>query len=362
MLSKACVTGIYQLKLVEIAQYGVELVVAVPRGWRDERGWLPLERAYTEGYSLRVTPLAFNGSFHLHFYPRLRRLVSEVRPDLIHVDEEPYNVATWHALRIAHRRRIPLIFFTWQNLLRRYPLPFSWMEQAVYRRAAYALAGNRDAVDVLRAKGYTGPVRVIPQFGVDSTLYCRTVPPREGTPFVIGYAGRLVPEKGIADLLHAAAQLSGEWEMRLLGSGPERRALEKLARALRIEERVQFEGQVPSGEMPERLAGLHALVLPSRSQPNWTEQFGRVLIEAMASGVPVVGSDSGEIPSVIGEAGLVYPEGEIEALREHIQSLMDDPDRWMILAQSGCDRARKHYSQAQIAARTVEVYREVLNG
>jgi glycosyltransferase involved in cell wall biosynthesis len=76
----------------------------------------------------------------------------------------------------------------------------------------------------------------------------------------------------------------------------------------------------------------------------------------------VVGSDSGEIPNVIGEAGLVYPEGEIDALRERLQGLMDDPDRWMILAQSGCDRARTHYSQSQVAARTVEVYREVLSG
>ena len=362
MLCKACVTGVYQRKLVEIAQGGVDLVVAVPRGWRDERGWLPLERAHTEGYRLRVTPMAFNGSFHLHFYPRLRRLVAEVQPDLIHVDEEPYNLATWHAVRIAHRCHIPALFFTWQNLLRRYPAPFSWIEQDVYRRASYAVAGNRDAVNVLRAKGYAGQVRVIPQFGVDSTLYCRSVPPQENAPFVIGYAGRLVPEKGVADLLHAAAQLAGEWEMRLLGSGPERRALERLARALGIEERVHFEGQIASGEMPERLAGLHILVLPSRSQPNWVEQFGRILIEAMASGVPVVGSDSGEIPNVIGEAGLVYPEGEIEALREQIQSLMDDPDRWMVLAQSGRDRARAHYSQAQVAARTVEVYREVLNG
>jgi glycosyltransferase involved in cell wall biosynthesis len=179
---------------------------------------------------------------------------------------------------------------------------------------------------------------------------------------VIGYAGRLVPEKGVSDLLHAAVQLSGAWEMRLLGSGPERRALQKLAHALGIAEQVRFEGQVLSGEMPDHLAGLHALVLPSRSQPNWVEQFGRILIEAMASGVPAIGSDSGEIPNVIGEAGLIYPEGDVDALREHLQSLIDDPDRWMILAQSGCDRARTHYSQAQVAARTVEVYREVLSG
>jgi glycosyltransferase involved in cell wall biosynthesis len=362
MLSKACVTGIYQRKLVEIARCGVELTVAVPPGWRDERGWLPLERAHTEGYDLRVTPMALNGRFHTHFYPRLRRLVSEVQPDLIHVDEEPYNLATWHAVRVARRRHIPALFFTWQNLLRRYPAPFSWIEQSVYRRAAYAIAGNQAAVGVLRAKGYEGPLRVIPQFGVEPALYSRTVPPREGAPFVIGYAGRLVSEKGVADLLRAAAHLPGDWQVRLLGSGPEQKALEKLADSLGIAGRVRFEGQIPSGEMPEHLARLHALVLPSHSRPNWVEQFGRILIEAMVSGVPVIGSDSGEIPNVIEDAGLVYPEGEIDALRERIERLIVDPDLWMILSQSGRDRAQTHYSQAQVAARTVEAYNYVLEG
>ena len=206
LLSKACITGIYQRKLVEIANCHVDLIAAVPPRWRDERGWLPLERAYTDGYNLRVTPMALNGSFHLHFYPRLRRLVSEVQPDLLHVDEEPYNLATWHAVRLAHQRRIPALFFTWQNLLRRYPPPFSWIERDVYRRSAFAIAGNQDAAAVLRAKGYVGPLRVLPQFGVDPALHCRTVPPRRGAPCVIGYAGRLVPEKGIGDLLYAAAQ------------------------------------------------------------------------------------------------------------------------------------------------------------
>lgn len=360
MLSKACITGIYQRKLVEIARRGVELVVAVPPGWRDERGWLPLERAHTEGYRLRVTPIALNGSFHLHFYPRLAALVSEIRPELIHVDEEPYNLATWHAVRLASRHEIPALFFAWQNLQRRYPPPFSWIEQDVYRRAAYALTGNRDAVDVLRAKGYRGPLRVIPQFGVDPALYRRADPPQPGQPFVIGYAGRLVPAKGVADLLHAAAGLSGTWQVRLLGSGPQRETLEALARSLGIAGRVDFEGQVASGEVPAHLARLHVLVLPSHSQPNWAEQFGRVLIEAMASGVPVVGSDSGEIPNVIGEAGLVYPEGQVEALRGALQVLMDDQRRWAALAQRGHQRVRAHYSQAQIAAETVAVYRQIV--
>ena len=361
MISKACVAGIYQRKLEEIAARGVALTVVAPPGWRDERGWLSLERAYTEGYALRVTPMALNGSFHLHHYPHLRRILAEVQPDVVHVDEEPYNLATWQTVRLVRQVGARPLFFTWQNLLRRYPPPFNWMERYVYRHTAYAIAGNQDAVRVLRAKGYAGPARVIPQFGVDPALYPLAVAP-DSQPFTIGYVGRLVPEKGIADLLRAAAKLSGDWRVRLLGNGPDRDRLLALARSLGISERVAFDPQVPSSDVPAYLGRLHALVLPSRTRPNWKEQFGRVLIEAMACGVPVVGSDSGEIPNVIGDAGLVFPEQDVGALYAHLRTLMGDRDLWHELSHRGRERVRARFTQSRVAAQTVAVYREVMDG
>ncbi|MEA3396872.1 MAG: glycosyl transferase family 1, partial [Chloroflexota bacterium] len=104
MLSKACIVGAYQRKLEEIAvEPDVELVVAVPPYWKDERGITPLERAHIHGYRLEVLPLALNGQFHLHFYPTLGRLLREARPDVVHIDEEPYNLATFHANWLARR-------------------------------------------------------------------------------------------------------------------------------------------------------------------------------------------------------------------------------------------------------------------
>jgi glycosyltransferase involved in cell wall biosynthesis len=359
MISKACVQGLFQRKLEEIARLGVELTVVVPPGWRDERGWMALERAYTEGYDLRVTPMALNGNFHLHFYPHLRRIFGETQPQIVHVDEEPYNLATWQAVRLARRAGAKALFFAWQNHLRRYPPPFSWWEQDVFRHSAYAIAGNHDAVEVIRAKGYAGPACVIPQFGVDPALYQAVQPPEE--TFVIGYVGRLVPEKGVGDLLQAASRLAGAWQVRLLGDGPDKERLVSLVATLGIGDRVHFDPWMPSPEVPEYLARLHALVLPSHTRPNWKEQFGRVLAEAMVSGVPVVGSDSGEIPNVIGEAGLVYPEGDVERLAAHLSDLMSQPDLWTRLAQQGRERALSHYTQEQVVRETVRVYKETLS-
>jgi glycosyltransferase involved in cell wall biosynthesis len=201
-------------------------------------------------------------------------------------------------------------------------------------------------------------VRVIPQFGVDPALYKASSPPSRDAPFVIGYVGRLVPEKGIDDLLHAVCGLSGDWRVRLVGAGPEQDALRDLAKSLGILDRITFEGQMPSSNVPARLAQLHALVLPSRTRRNWMEQFGRALIEGMASGVPVIGSGSGEIPNVIGDAGRVYPEGDAGALQGHLQALIDDRSLWTELAWRGRERVRTHFTQAQIAKQTVEVYRK----
>ena len=361
LVSKAMVVGAYQRKAEEIAALGVELIVLTPPSWRDRRGAQPLQRTYTEGYQLRSIPIGFNGAFHLHFYPTLPSEIRRIAPDLLHMDEEPYNFATWLALRAAQRQRIPALFFTWQNLLRRYPPPFSWFERANYVAAAAAIAGSEEAANVLRRKGYVGALAVIPQFGVDPAHFA----PAEARSVLagrlhIGYAGGLLPEKGLDDLLYACAHLRGEWRLTLAGEGSEQRALQTLATRLGVAQRVAFVGRIPSTEMPAFHRSIDVLVLPSRTTPSWKEQFGRVLIEAMACETPVVGSDSGEIPRVIGDAGLVFPEGDRQALTQQLQMLLDDAEMRIRLAQAGRRRVLAHFTMQQVAQRTVNLYREVL--
>ena len=362
MLSKACIVGAYQRKLEELAKLpGIDLAVLVPSSWRDDRGEQKLERAFTEGYELREIPLAFNGRFHLHFYPQLSRQLQDLQPDLLHIDEEPYNFATRHAMSLARRRNIPACFFTWQNLNRRYPPPFRWWEQYNYRHASYAIAGNHAASEVLRVKGYHGPVRIIPQFGVDPELFSPGGESGPDRPFTIGYAGGFIAAKGLDALFKACARLSGDWRLRLVGGGDQEQSLRALAVQLDIEQRVHWSGKIPSTAMPEFYRSLDALVLPSRTQPNWMEQFGRVLIEAMACGVPVIGSNSGEIPHVIGDAGLVFPEGEDEVLAIRLRQLRDDAELRADLSQRGRQRVLERYTQAQIAGKTFEVYQKMLS-
>jgi glycosyltransferase involved in cell wall biosynthesis len=360
MVSKACVVGAYQKKLEELAhQPDVELTVVVPPYWKDERGVLDLERQHTEGYELVVEPMALNGHFHLHFYPGLGKQIRRVQPDLVHIDEEPYNLATAHALWLARRAGAKSLFFSWQNLDRRYPFPFSWMERYVLKNTDYAIVGNQEAAKVWQSKGYVGKLSVIPQFGVDPDVF-KPVRRPDGRGFIVGYVGRLVEEKGVDLLLEALAGLEGMWRAYVLGSGPEREALQAQARQLRLADRVTFDEWIPSGQMAAYYSQLDALVVPSRTRPNWKEQFGRVLVEAMACGVPVVGSNCGEIPNVIGDAGLVFPEGRVDELRDHLSQLLREPDLRAELAQRGRERVLAYYTQAQIATQIHQVYQKLL--
>ncbi len=359
MVSKACIVGIYQRKLEAIAQHDVTLEVLVPPSWKDDRGEQKLERVYTDGYELRAIPIRFNGNFHLHHYPTIGKHISTFKPDIVHIDEEPYNVATWQALYHAKRVGAKSLFFSWQNIKRDYVPPFNWGEQWVFRNSDYGLMGTDDAGEVMRTKGYTGRQATIPQFGTDSDLF-QPAPSRPERPFTIGFIARIVPEKGVDVLLRAVQQLQGDWRLRLVSGGSAIDEMKALSQSLGIADRVEFVGQLPSTELPAEYHKIDVLVLPSLTRPNWKEQFGRVLVEAMASGVPVIGSDSGAIPTVISDAGLITPEGDVVALKEAVQRVMGDTTLRTDLIARGRERFLNYYTHDSIARDTVAVYLQML--
>jgi glycosyltransferase involved in cell wall biosynthesis len=358
MLSKAVINGAYQTKLTALAaKPNLDLTVVTPPYWQAEHGRVVLQTQHTQGYDLRVAPIRWNGHFHLHYYPTLPNILKHFQPDLLHIDEEPYNFAAFHAARALTQlnARAKIIFFAWQNILRHYPPPFTWMEQFVYRVSDAAIAGSSEARQILSQKGFAKPIAIIPQFGVPKT-FAPSAMPRAADAFVIGCAGRLVPEKGVDVLLRALAQLQGVWQARILGSGPAQDALQTLARELDITARVEFLKWTDSSAMPRFYHSLDALVVPSLTRPNWKEQFGRVLMEAMACGVPVIGSASGEIPNVIGDAGIVVPENNPAALARALDALQNNLARRQELSMRGRVRALENFSEQKIVDDTWAFY------
>lgn len=358
IVSKALVSGAYRTKLTELGRLGLDVVAAVPPEWREGGSVQRLEPGITDGYRLLELQIRLNGHFHLHHYPSLPAVIRDVRPDLVHMDEEPYNFATFRGVTAARHAKLPSIFFSWQNLVRRYPPPFSWLETAVYRTVSHALAGSEETAEVLRAKGYRKSLSVIPQFGVDPAVF-RPAPRPDG-PFTIGFFNRLIPAKGPMLALDALRWLPGESRLRFVGDGPARDEIERETVRRGLEGRVTIDPRVQSSAMPDTVRAVDVIVLPSLTTPTWKEQFGRILIEAMASGIPVIGSDSGEIPWVIGNAGLIVPEGDASALGKALSRLVHDPGLRDRLGQVGRQRVLDRFTHARIAEATVDAYRQAL--
>lgn len=333
------------------------LTVIVPARWRDALFTLTTASADLDGYRLRAVPAFLDGRVHYYGLEpgRLQAELRAARPEVVLAEAEPGSVAlaqaAWYKARLGYR----LTAFTWENLPGRRGLAglYGW----TLRRLDGLIAGNQAALAQVRAAGFRGPAAVIPQVGIDAEQFAPAAE-QPARPFTVGFIGRLVAEKGLWVLLQALADLPAARGI-LIGSGPLQPAVQAWLTAHGLTERIHLAGAVPHAAVPARLRELDVLVLPSLAGRRWTEQFGHVLIEAMASGVPVVGSDAGAIPEVIGPAGLVTPAGDAAALRTALERLQADPALRLNLAAAGRARVLAHYTHARIAAAQAAFLEEV---
>lgn len=277
--------------------------------------------------------------------------------DVIDLHEEPFALATAEVLLLRWLRRVrtPYVLYSAQNLAKRYPVPFRWFERAALRGAAAAYVCNREAGEILVRKGLRGPARLIP-LGVDTERIAPAGRAAPVAPAVVGYVGRLERYKGVDVLLRAAAARPA-WRIEVSGDGPAGGELIALAVELGIDDRVSFLGFTAADALAERYRRLDVLAMPSLPWPGWREQFGRVAVEAMAAGVPVVASRTGALPDVVGDAGVLVDPGDAASLTAGIDAALDVA-RWTGLRAAGIERARE-FGWQRVAAHHEALYREV---
>ncbi|NQT51108.1 glycosyltransferase family 4 protein [bacterium] len=365
--SHAYVVEANHAKLEHLARMdGVDLSLICPRKVRRELATYRVQRTEHPDYAIVPLRSFYPSHNYRFFYWTAGRAMARLSPDLLHVEEEPWSLAAWQAARYASGYPdTRLIFFTWQNLRLRYGFPHEAVRRYVHDRADAAIAGNGEAADILREQGFAKPIHVLPQFGVDERRYAprdeRALRAKLGLGgFVIGYAGRLVPEKGVDHLLDAVAELPGDWHLLLIGSGALQPELSARIARPPFAGRARILDTVPHDQIQRYLNCMDVVVLPSRQAPHWKEQFGHVLIEAMACERPVLGSTCGEIPNVIADAGLVFPEGDVAALRDALDRVRQSPDLRAELGTRGRRRVLDHYTDSRIAEATHAIHREVL--
>lgn len=322
-------------------------------------------------YTTVIGNAGWRGKENRGFYRSgILRAFNLAKPDVLFLMEEPFSVFAFQILtaRALVAPNIPVVFFTWNNLsLDRFDYRPGFFYRMVSRwtlpRMQSALTANNDGHKVLRDTGFRGPIKTV-GYGVDSEAYSRSASNGISTvrrklsidddAIVIGYVGRLLEQKGLDLLLEAFAELLNESDQKLVlllvGSGDAEQSILGQASRLGISDRLRHVPSVAHGEVPDYMHALDILVLPSRRKGMWAEQFGRVLVEAMAAGKMVIGSSSGAIPEVIGGAGFVFEENNAMSLFSRLREAVNLPeaDR-TLLSKNARERALNHYSWRRFA-------------
>jgi glycosyltransferase involved in cell wall biosynthesis len=333
VVSHPAILSVNQEVYGELTRRGWELTIVVPSRWRHEYLDADVRPQALAGLeqSLRPTPVVLRGRPQRHVYiTRPQALIKRVRPAVAFLEAEPFSLPAAQWGFALSRLGIPFGVQSYENIDRALPAPVRWLRTRVLRDAAFVAARSDSATRLAKAWGAGGDVGLVPP----AVPAWEEVPAHGERPFTVGYAGRLVESKGLADLLAAVRRLDGPLELLLIGDGEMRPQLEGQSIP---GSQVRVLDQISHEQMATGYAQLDVLVLPSHTTPTWKEQFGRVVIEALWCGVPVVGSDSGEIPWLIGltGGGLVFAEGDREALAERLRELRADPALRRRLADTG---------------------------
>ena len=375
VLSHSYIMKPYRRKFALIAERpDVTLRVVMPARWYESFQHIAFEPELDTSCEEFPCPIRFSGYGSRFYYRRgVKSHFKDFQPDIIHLEEEAWSLNALQTVWLK-RKYCPRSRFIFRTSLsipskQRFGALPVWIERWVFQETDRAFPLSTNAGKILTERGYTGQQTPFPN-GVDVRHFYK-MDVRElrnslrlNDCHVIGYVGRLLQMKGIDTLLEAAAHLVNHdatraYRLLIVGQGEDKPGFQKTAETLGIAEQIVWIDAVPPEEVAAYINCMDTLVLPSRTTAKWVEFFGRVLIEGMACEVPVIGSDSGEIPHVISDAGLVFPEGDMDALAERIQRITHDVYLRDNLVKRGLARI-KDFTWETIAEQTYQVYKELL--
>jgi glycosyltransferase involved in cell wall biosynthesis len=341
-------------KLRSLAGLGVGLAAAVPDQWVSSEGTVHRTEPI-EDDGVRIVPVGVRGrggrAEGLSWNAvSLRHLVEEYRPDLLHIEEEPWTRTAALGIRLARRLGIRSVVSTAESVPRTYSLVERFRRQRNLRLAHGVIAANRLASELATRSRPGGANLVLQQLGVTPPpLQPRALQPA----FSIGFVGRLIPERGLDLLFRACVGLAGNWTLTVLGTGPSQEELEALAQRLGISGRIFWLGALPRGAADAVWPRLDCVVFPSRTTPHWVLGGGQGVLHAMAHAVAVVGTDSGVFSELVGDTGRIVPEENVAALTTTLQELYSNRAECERLGSLARHRVQEHFSPEAIAAKTL---------
>ncbi|MBA3844947.1 MAG: glycosyltransferase family 4 protein, partial [Actinobacteria bacterium] len=332
---------------------GVDVTLVAPSDWPEATN----DDTGADPFRTIELPVKRPGDVNRHAYESrdaIRALIGEVRPDVLDLHEEPFSVAARQWLRVAPKE-LPVVMYTAQNVDKRFPPPFAQYERAAFRRVTALYPCSRQAASVARGKGFAGELDVLP-LGFDETVFFPGEQSLEDE-LVIALFGRLVPEKGLSDAVRVLALLNELRPTRLVvaGSGPDEAAGRALAASLGVSDSLEIEPWLALGELATTYRRAQVVLIPSRPTETWVEQFGRVIVEAQASGAVVAGYSSGSIPEVAGDPAILTAVGGWADLGDRIARLAADPAEFAARRAAGIELSRER-TWSDVAERQTALY------
>lgn len=343
----------------------VDLHVLGPRHWIENGREVHWQPPSDTAYTVHFGKVIFKDKYaRATYYSGLIQALKDAKPDIIQLLEEPWSFTAAQTLAVAklYAPQAKLLFYTWENIERGWNYPsrgafLYWIiDQFMHNYSHGAVCATKQAENVLQQKGFTKPTTTI-SYGIPD-FFLQTSPKSKPSnqTFTIGYVGRLLSMKGVDLLLHTLYNIT-DTQLLIIGSGSDEMEFKSIAEQWGVDNRIKWVPHVAETDLPSYLQQMDVLVLPSRTTPGWKEQLGRVLIEAMAVGVPVIGSSSGAIPEVIGNAGMIFKEDDVDDLCTKIQQLMNKPELSEQMANDGKLRVNQHFKWSIFAELLISFYR-----
>ncbi|MBN1348786.1 glycosyltransferase family 4 protein [candidate division KSB1 bacterium] len=351
----------------------LDIVLIRPESWKDGSRTENFKmHARASSFKSVLANSAFKGFRHRSFFTNnVGKAFRNFQPDIIHLFEEANTFFSLQALilKLMYCRSAKLIFDNFQNIItdhvdyRFYPL-YESIEKLVFKHAICATARYEGSKQFLEHKNFKKRIYELP-WGTDVSRFR----PTDGSHirqrykldgFTIGYIGRIENEKGIFLLLDAIANIKQDITLLVAGTGSAKQKMLEMAEKYRLGKKFRYVGYISHSELPAFYSALDCIVVPTITMNRCKEQFGRVLVEAMACKTPVIGSTSGAIPSVVGNAGLVFRENDVDDLVQKIVLLANNVELRQRYSQAGKQRVHQCFSLQKFSERCLEIYHEVL--
>ncbi len=284
----------------------------------------------------------------------IKRLSKEINPDVVFISNDPYAISSYQGVKYNKDKKI--IIYGIQNIHKFIPFPFSSIYRHNLRYCDYFLGCNKETLKINQTWGFKGPVDYLP-IGIERGNFKRRSGFKLNAPPVIGYVGRIEMIKGIKFLVEALNLLKMPLKFTLVGDGSLTGWVKSNINTDLIQ--LEFKSFIPHDKISEEYNKFDILVVPSITVKRWKEQFGRVLVEGMACGLPVIGTDSGAIPDVLGDAGMIIKERAAEAIADAIKTLLSNEGKRFELIENGIKRVEKYFYWESVADKVVSVIEEL---